>query len=444
MPRYIAGHSYFWSISMISIQELYKLFKESTGVQTDTRKLRKGEMFFALKGDNFNGNSYAKKALEEGASCAIIDDPSLENITGCYLVTNVLASLQQLAKYHRQQFDIPFLAITGSNGKTTTKELVACVLSKKFNVQFTKGNLNNHIGVPLTLLSIRAQHDFAIIEMGANHQGEIASYCEWAQPNFGLINNCGKAHLEGFGGIEGVRKGKGELYDAIREREGLIFRNADYDYLKEMAVGIDKQVTYGAFQGDYRAKIYQQDPFLKIANITNGQEQIIPTNLVGDYNLANVLAALAIGGYFEVPSAEVVDALANYQPNNNRSEHRVINGVHIILDAYNANPTSMKAALDSFADLKQENKIVMLGAMMELGDDSLQEHAEVLSYAQEKHWKHVVTVGEEFKQSAQEKGIIHFEHVGEAKEWYHKYVTRNDWVYIKGSRLTAMEKIIEE
>ena len=375
---------------MISIPELYKLFVKSKGVQTDTRMLQKEEIFFALKGDNFNGNLYAQQALDNGALYAVVDDPALQETKGCVLVTDVLASLQLLAKHHRQQLNIPFLAITGSNGKTTTKEILSCVLSKKYTVLATKGNLNNHIGVPLTLLRITAEHDFAIIEMGANHIGEIAAYCEWTLPDFGLINNCGKAHLEGFGGIEGVRKGKGELYDAIRLKDGTVFRNADYDYLNEMAQGIAKQVTYGEFKGEYRAKLYEHEPFLKIASTTTGKEQLISTNLVGDYNLANILAAIAVGSYFGIATMDIADAIASYSPNNNRSEHRLVRGINVILDAYNANPMSMRAALDSFSNLSHSNKIVMLGAMMEMGIESEKEHEDILNYAQEKGWKNIV------------------------------------------------------
>lgn len=428
---------------MTSIQKLYSLFKDSKGVQTDTRKLKEGEMFFALQGDNFNGNLYAEQAISNGASCAIVSDPELAKNDYCYLVSDTLQALQEMAKHHRLQFHIPFLAITGSNGKTTTKELLACVLSKKYDVLATKGNFNNHIGVPLTLLSIKEEHNFAIIEMGANHQKEIASYCQWALPNFGLINNCGKAHLEGFGGIEGVRKGKGELYDFIADKDGTIFINADYDYLANMAINVNKQITYGEFAGEYRAKIYEHEPFLKVANLGAGTEQLISTNLVGDYNLANIQAAIAVGKYFGVSDNEISDAIGTYTPTNNRSEHKEVKGINIILDAYNANPSSMKAALDSFDKMSHANKIVMLGAMMELGDTSAMEHQEILTYAKQKNLKQVIVVGKEFEASANNNGVLYFENATSAKEWFWENVSKEDWVYIKGSRLTAMEKIIE-
>ena len=430
---------------MTSISELYKIYLEYPNVQTDTRQLSEGCIFFALRGDNFNGNDYALQALEQGAAYAVIDDSVLaENNERLLLVEDVLETLQQLSQHHRKQFDFPFLAITGSNGKTTTKELLAAVLGKKYNVLATKGNFNNHIGVPLTLLSVTKENNFAIIEMGANHQKEIEAYCQWALPDFGLINNCGKAHLEGFGGIEGVRKGKGELYDFIRANGGTIFRNADYDYLKEMSSGIKDQITYGEYQGDLRGKIYEREPYLSIALITKGKEQIVHTQLVGDYNLPNVLAALSVGNHFGVSFDDMEQAIADYHPSNNRSEHKVINGVNVILDAYNANPTSMKAAIDSFSKNQSKDKTIVLGAMMELGEESKIEHENIVNYARQFAWKNIVTVGEFFKESAEAHGVIYFEDATQTKEWFWKNVSAGEWAYLKGSRLTAMEKIIKD
>lgn len=428
---------------MSLISDLYKVFLESNGVQTDTRALQHGELFFALKGDNFDGNKYALQAIKQGAIAAIVDDRTLQGESKCILVEEVLTCLQALAKHHRQQFTFPFLAITGSNGKTTTKELLATVLSKKYNVLATKGNLNNHIGVPLTLLNITNEHDFAIIEMGANHIGEIATYCQWALPNYALINNCGKAHLEGFGGIEGVRKGKGELYDFIKTHGGLIFRNADFDYLRSMSDGIEEQVTYGSFSGDIVGKIYEREPYLSIAITSNGKEQLIQTNLVGDYNAANVLGALTVGDYFTIPISEMSQAIASYFPTNNRSEHKKVDGINIILDAYNANPSSMRAAIESFGRLNQKRRIIMLGAMMELGIESATEHEEILTYAMTHDFTHIVAVGEAFKHAALAHNILYFENAEEAGLWFWKHIQTDEWVYIKGSRLTAMERIIE-
>ncbi len=442
MPHYSSGAFLFLTQFMTSTADLYKIFLQHPNVQTDTRLLAKDCIFFALKGENFDGNSYALKAIENGAAYAVVDDKRLAPNDNLLFVNNVLETLQQLALHHRQQSNIPVLAITGSNGKTTTKELVSAVLSQKYNVLATIGNLNNHIGVPLTLLRITAQHNFAIIEMGANHQKEIAAYCNWTLPNYGLINNCGKAHLEGFGGIDGVRKGKGELYDFLRENAGTIFRNADLDYLENMATGIENQTTYGEYKVDIRGKIYEREPYLKIAIINSGKEKIIDTKLIGDYNLPNVLAAISVGSFFNVNENEITKAIATYQPDNNRSEYRMVRGVNVILDAYNANPSSVHAALASFNNMAQKNKIVMLGAMMELGTDSDAEHNAVLQYAQQFAWKNIITVGKNFKQHAKSLGITHFDTAEDAKKWLWHYVEKDDWVYIKGSRLTAMEKII--
>lgn len=429
----------------MTIQELYEIYKSATSVQTDTRKLQAGDLFFALKGDNFNGNKFAQKALDLGAAYAIIDEEEYDVHDQMIYVPDALKALQDLATYHRNQFDasIPFIGITGSNGKTTTKELIHAVLLKKYKTTATKGNFNNHIGVPLTILETPQDVEIAIIEMGANHQKEIESYCRWAQPNFGLINNCGKAHLEGFGGIEGVRKGKGELYDYIRATAGAIFINADLDYLREMAKGINQQFSYGEYEGTIRAKLKAEEPFLEVAVLTAGQECVIKTNLVGLYNLPNVLAAVTIGLHFSIPIDLIKEAIEQYAPTNNRSQHLVKNGVNIILDAYNANPTSMLAAIHSFAEKVASNKVIMLGAMKELGEYSKQEHESIAQELKKYNWKAAVLVGAEFEEMAMKYEMHYFATSQEARAWYNKKVNSDDWVYIKGSRLAAMEKIIE-
>ncbi|MCW3121002.1 MAG: UDP-N-acetylmuramoyl-tripeptide--D-alanyl-D-alanine ligase, partial [Flavipsychrobacter sp.] len=304
----------------MEIAELYKLYLANPTVQTDTRKLHEGGIFFALSGANFDGNTFAQQALEKGVAYAVIDNAAYAINDQCIVVDNVLTTLQQLARYHRQQFTIPFIAITGSNGKTTTKELIAAVLRTRFTTYATDGNLNNHIGVPLTLLKIKKDAQMAIIEMGANHQKEIASYCEITLPTHGIITNCGKAHIEGFGGIEGVRKGKGELYDFIREHEGVIFRNTDLEYLPEMAKGIKQQITYGSSDADYTGKPLTNGVFLDIAMLTAGTETTVKTNLVGAYNFPNAMAAIAIGLYFGISIDEIKNAIAAYAPDNSRSQ----------------------------------------------------------------------------------------------------------------------------
>lgn len=348
----------------MNIASLYEIYKQYPSVQTDTRELKNGDIFFALKGPNFNGNAFAKQALEAGAAYAVIDEAAYAVSEQYLLVDDVLSTLQKLANHHRKQFSIPFIAITGSNGKTTTKELITTVLSKKFRTYATEGNLNNHIGVPLTLLKIKSDAEIAIIEMGANHLREIAGYCEVAMPTHGIITNCGKAHIEGFGSEENIRKGKGELYDYIRSTGGTIFRNADLDYLQEMAQGIASQITYGSRNAIYLGYPNMNDVFLEVQ--LQDENDVIKTNLVGDYNFPNAMVAIAAGLHFGVQMADIKDALANYNPDNSRSQWMQKGSNKIILDAYNANPTSMRAAILNFAQAKLSNKMLWIGAMKEM------------------------------------------------------------------------------
>ena len=344
------------------IPELYAHYLKHPSVQTDTRKLQKGDIFFALKGENFNGNKFAKQALDAGASLAVIDEKEFEIPGKTMLVENVLLTLQQLALFHREKFTIPFIAITGSNGKTTTKELVHAVLSSHFKTYTTEGNLNNHIGIPLTILRIKPDAQMAVIEMGANHIGEIASYCKYALPTHGIITNCGKAHLEGFGSIEGVRKGKGELYDHLRTRnDGFAFVMWDYEYLREMSKGISGIIKYGTRDAHVVGQVKSNEPFLEI-EVTQGLENgKINTQLVGDYNFPNVLAAVTVGDFFNVPEEKIRKAIENYTPSNSRSQLLEKGTNKIILDAYNANPSSMKLAIENFAKIPSPNKVLLLG-----------------------------------------------------------------------------------
>ena len=339
-----------------SIEDLYSIYCTHPSVVTDTRKLKSGDLYFALKGPNFNGNVFAIAALEAGAAYAIVDEAISDSDTyqeRIILVQDVLTTLQQLAKYHRQQFDIPFIAITGSNGKTTTKELVYTVLASHFKTYTTKGNLNNHIGVPLTLLSIHKDAEMAVIEMGANHQKEIESYCAYTLPTFGMITNCGKAHLEGFGGVEGVKKGKGELYDFIHANNGTVFIMGDYDYLQTMSQGITNRVSYGEFNGQIQGEAIDANGMLTVKINKGIALDTIQTNLVGNYNLPNVLAAVTIGQYFKVPNEKIKAAIENYTPTNSRSQLVQWKSNEVILDAYNANPSSMKLAVENFAKLNR-------------------------------------------------------------------------------------------
>lgn len=428
--------------SYISTEELYLYFLKYPSVQTDTRKLKQGDLFFALKGPNFNGNEFASKAIEQGAAFAIVDEIEFATTDRTILVEDVLTSLQQLAKYHRQQFDIPVLAITGSNGKTTSKELIHAVISSTYKTYTTQGNLNNHIGVPLTLLSIQSDAEFAIIEMGANHQKEIASYCSYTLPTHGLITNCGKAHLEGFGGVEGVKKGKGELYDFIRQSNGTIFRYNDYDYLHTMSANIKNVYTYGTnSHATIIGKAVKSEPFLEVAISEGANIATIQTQLVGEYNLPNVLSAVAIGKYFKVEDQKIKSAIENYQPNNSRSQLIQLGTNQIILDAYNANPTSMKAAIENFAKMPVQNKVLMIGGMMELGEESIQEHESIIQLILHHTFSMVVLVGGDFKQT--NHPFIYFENSLEAAQWFKTQQFNQHYILIKGSRSMQMEKIIQ-
>ena len=431
------------SSSPISISDLYEIYKSYPQVQTDTRQLKKGDLYFALKGPNFNGNEFALQALEQGAAYAIVDEPvqASEHLQMRILqVEDVLTSLQALAKFHRAQFNIPFIAITGSNGKTTTKELVAAVLSSHYKIYTTKGNLNNHIGVPLTLLSIKHDAAFAIIEMGANHLKEIESYCSYTLPTHGMITNCGKAHLEGFGSEEGVRKGKGELFDYLRAHQGTVFLMQDFDYLVKMAKDIPHNIGYGKEHGQIQADAIDQNGMLTV-QIKKGIEiDLIQTHLVGNYNLPNVLAAVAIGHHFKVPNDKIKMAIENYIPSNSRSQLLNWNNNEVILDAYNANPSSMKLAVENFAKMNKENKIVCLGGMRELGADTLMEHQMLIDQLKETNWKQVMLVGSEFKPC--DHNFLYFDTVLEAKAWLQAQELKGYTLLIKGSRGIQMEQLI--
>jgi UDP-N-acetylmuramoyl-tripeptide--D-alanyl-D-alanine ligase len=363
------------------------------------------------------------------------------------LVENTLTTLQQLAKFHRQQFNIPFIAITGSNGKTTSKELVNAVLASAFRTYTTQGNLNNHIGIPLTLLRIQKDAEIAVIEMGANHQEEIAGYCTYALPTYGIITNCGKAHLEGFGGVESVRKGKGELYDFIRANHGTIFLNQDLDYLHPMSQGIAKVVTYGTKDAQTIGEIKSANPFLNVSiqktshNNTNLFSDI-HTQLVGDYNLANVLLAVSVGAHFNVPPEKIIKALENYQPTNSRSQLIQKNTNTIILDAYNANPSSMQVAIQNFSKLDAAQKVLLLGSMAELGEESKQEHQQLVNLLLSYKWKEVVLVGDGFGELSHP--YIQLKNSSEAADWFRSQNFSNTHFLIKGSRSMKMETILSE
>lgn len=445
----------------MSIQEIYSIFQQYPSVQTDTRKLQEGDIYFALKGPHFNGNEFAIRALDAGAAYAVVDEmPSNDTIDlanlsiynlreRLLLVDDVLTTLQQLAKHHRQQLDIPFIAITGSNGKTTSKELIYAVLASHFKTYTTQGNLNNHIGVPLTILSVKPDAQMAVIEMGANHQKEIESYCTYTLPSHGIITNCGKAHLEGFGGVEGVRKGKGELYQFLREHKGTAFVYADYDYLQPMSAGIENIIYYGLTKGLVQGQIEAAEPFLAVRITAGLDANLIRSQLVGDYNLPNILCAATIGKYFGVPDQKIISAIEGYAPSNSRSQLMEVGTNQIILDAYNANPSSMKVAIENFAKLKANRKIVLLGGMMELGEDSIAEHQALVKQLIELGFKEVVLVGGDFvhtKELFPNKETAYYTYLptaSDASEWLKELNPQHAYILVKGSRSMKMEQVLQ-
>jgi len=424
----------------MQIEQLYQVFLKYPSVQTDTRKLKANDLYFALKGPNFNGNEFAQKALDNGAAYAIIDEAQETGNDKFILVDDVLTCMQLLAKHHRQQFTIPFIAVTGSNGKTTTKELMHEVLNSTYNTYTTEGNLNNHIGIPLTILKIKADAEMALIEMGANHQKEIESYCRFTLPTHGLITNCGKAHLEGFGGIEGVRKGKGELFDYLRANNGTAFIMNDYVYLKEMSQGIAHINTYGTSNAMITGEVKSSTGFLNVAITKGAAINEIQTQLVGEYNLPNILAAVAVGKYFKVADDKIKSALENYTPSNSRSQLIKKGTNHIILDAYNANPSSMKAAIENFAKMEGGEKILLLGGMMELGNESTAEHQSIINVIGNYSWKAVVLVGGDYHTLSHP--YINLDNSLQAKEWFDQQQFTNTQILIKGSRSMQMEKVL--
>ncbi len=420
----------------MQIEDIYKIYRQHSSIQTDSRKLRENDLFFALKGPNFNGNVFAKQALEKGAAFVFADEKTSFTDDRIIQTENVLETLQLLAKYHRQQFKIPFIAITGSNGKTTTKELLHAVLSSTFKTYTTEGNLNNHIGIPITILKVNTDAEMAVIEMGANHLKEIEGYCEYTMPTHGLITNIGKAHIEGFGSIKNVQKGKGELFEYIEKHDGIAFVNSDDAAVKELSKKIKNSVFYGS---DVNVET-KSDPFLEI-NIGGVNSMDIKTNLVGAYNLPNVLAAVCIGRYFKVPDEKIKTSVENYKPSNSRSQLIQKETNTIILDAYNANPGSMKAAIENFAAIKSDKKILLLGSMMELGAESEKEHEAIISIIDKYKWKDVVLVGNNFRNIIHK--YINYDNALQVREWLHLQNPQNAHILIKGSRSMQMEKVLE-
>ena len=449
----------------MEMKELYELFLQHPTITTDSRDVPEGSMFFALKGDTFDGNAYAISALEKGAAYAVIDEKEYakESNDRLILVEDVLTTLQQLAKYHRVHLGTPIIGITGTNGKTTTKELISAVLKKKYNVLYTQGNFNNHIGVPKTLLQLTKEHDIAVIEMGANHPGEIKTLVEIVLPDFGIITNVGKAHLLGFGSFEGVIRTKGELYDFLRTIQGTAFINNDNPHLLGISNGL-KLVKYGQKDAKdllVKGELVECNPFLKFEwqtsstlppqlstvncqlSTVNCQLSTVQTRLIGSYNLDNALAAACIGTFFNVPATDISAALEEYTPSNNRSQLTITQDNKLVVDAYNANPTSMRAALDNFRLIKAEHKMCILGQMGELGDVSEEEHQKVIDLLGDCGFEKVWLVGENFAKTAHPAHYRLFANVEEVKAAIATEKPQGYLILIKGSNSNKLVQIVE-
>lgn len=431
--------------------ELYELYLNHPRVAIDSRKISGGELFFAIRGERFDGNDYAAQALEKGAAYAIVDKREAARHAGCIWVADALKALQNLATHHRRQFDIPVVGITGSNGKTTTKELVAEVLGSTYRLHFTQGNFNNHIGVPLTLLAMPKDVDLAVIEMGANHQGEIDALSRIAEPSHGLITNIGKAHLEGFGGIEGVKKGKSELYRFLAERSGIAFINRDERFLEDLAAPCEHKVFY---QGSahapgpgelMKAELQREQPCLALSFRGPDDDRLweAQSRLIGIYNFGNILTAVALGQYFKVPGASIKEAVERYVPENMRTQI-IEQGTNVFLqDAYNANPTSMRGAIEAFHKMEAKRRVLILGDMLELGEDSAREHAEIGQLVDALGFDQVILVGEAFEAVAKDINARHFPDAAALREWLRQHPFDHTHCLIKGSRSIRLEQVLE-
>lgn len=425
----------------MSIIDLYDLFIHNPQITTDSRNCPKGSIFFALKGDKFDGNQYAGKALASGCVYAVIDNPDYYIGERTILVDNVLKTLQQLAHHHRKVLGLPIIGITGTNGKTTTKELLAAVLSTKFNLLYTEGNFNNHIGVPLTLLRLTHDHEMAVIEMGASHPGDIKELVDIVHPNYGIITNVGRAHLEGFGSFEGVIRTKGELYDYIRRSKGKIFIKKENEYLQSIAKGIE-QITYGNGDDAFASgQVVSCDPFLVFNWKRQGKLHTVETHMIGSYNLDNVLAAVAVGRFFKIPAERISRAIAAYEPTNNRSQFKKTENNELIIDAYNANPSSMKVALDNFITMPVQPKAIILGDMRELGPTSDELHAEVVEQIKKGQFDKVFLCGEHFSKVGKE--FSPFATTEAMVEELRKQPLKGYHILIKGSHSMGLEKLAD-
>jgi UDP-N-acetylmuramoyl-tripeptide--D-alanyl-D-alanine ligase len=429
---------------MKEIEPLYHLFQQHPKVSTDSRSAVEDTIFFALSGETFNGNRFAKDALDKGAVVAVVDDPRVvdENDPRFFYVESTLETLQNLALHHRHRFQIPILAITGTNGKTTTKELISSVLKTEKEIVYTQGNLNNHIGVPLTLLTINQDTEIAVVEMGANHVGEIRSLCQLAKPTHGIITNIGKAHLEGFKSYEGVIKAKTELYESIRKSSGSIFVNLDDPLLMKLSDGL-KRITYGHDHANVNGQIEGSKPYLKISWKQFDDATEIQTQLYGNYNFPNAMAAIAVGSFFGISKTSIRKALEEYVPKNNRSQIIKTEKNTLILDAYNANPGSLSLAIETFASQDFDHKILILGDMFELGKDAESEHQKIVDLLGDKTFKQVILAGEDFFKTQKEQQYLSFKTTKEAAKYLQKQNLTGNTILIKGSRGMQLETLIQ-
>lgn len=439
---------------MTTTEQLYQLYKKHPVISTDTRKIMPGSLFFALKGEKFDANTFAEQAIASGAAYTVIDNPEYKKGNQYLLVEDVLAALQDLARYHRRQLTIPVIGLTGTNGKTTTKELINAVLSQHFNTYATLGNLNNHIGVPLTILSINASHQTAVIEMGANHQKEIELLCTISQPSHGLITNVGKAHLEGFGGVDGVKKGKGELYDYLKASGGVTFINSDSADLMAMqhARSLKNVKFYGSIDLDnlVSGQLIENSPYLTLqwTNNATGKSYELKSQLTGAYNLDNILAAICIGVYFKLTPEQINAGISGYQPKNNRSQITQTATNTLICDYYNANPSSMAVAIENLGKIEAQYKVLVLGDMFEMGQESAVEHRAIIKKAMETPVNERIFIGTEFLGQNSEVGsrkseAIFYNTVEQAIEGLKANPVKNATVLIKGSRGMALERLVD-
>lgn len=431
---------------MITTAQLYLHFLENPIISTDTRNITPDCIFFALKGDHFNANEFAVQALEKGASFVVVDEEKYAVNEKCLLVDDVLTALQDLARTHRKQLNIPVIGLTGSNGKTTSKELVNAVLAERFKTFATFGNLNNHIGVPLSILSITQNVEIAVIEMGANHQKEIELLCTIAQPTHGIITNVGMAHLDGFGGFEGVKKGKAELYSYLKQNNGYTFINRDNAFLMEMstAAGLSKLIYYGTENGNtIKGNLKSSDPFIEVEWTNHEFSSVVKTNLTGSYNFENILAAICIGDFFDMTPEEINNGLGSYQPKNNRSQLTKTDNNTVICDFYNANPSSMMAALNNISALSANKKAAILGDMFELGPESSMQHEIITKQACESGLEQVILIGKHFYAFKDKFDALFFETPVEAEVYIQRNPIENNLVLLKGSRGMKLESLLQ-